>query len=69
MQFASKPLLSWSQVMEIAKKSKITTDAAVIAGIKYIELLGHTMYFPGMRNWFVCFREVKIIASIWIWSY
>lgn len=50
MQFASKPLLSWSQVMEIAKKSKITTDAAVIAGIKYIELLGHTMYFPGIED-------------------
>jgi hypothetical protein len=49
-KFSLNPLLSWKQVVDIGKKLSVNSDCQVVASIKYIELLGHVMYFPGMTT-------------------
>eukprot|EP01127_Copromyxa_protea_P014151 TRINITY_DN389_c1_g1_i1.p1 TRINITY_DN389_c1_g1~~TRINITY_DN389_c1_g1_i1.p1 ORF type:complete len:2271 (-),score=715.31 TRINITY_DN389_c1_g1_i1:92-6904(-) len=43
------PLLAWDDIIERASKVGVP-EARVVACLKYIETLGHIMYFPGIED-------------------
>lgn len=43
------PILAWEDIMEVVNKLGIPENK-VVECLKYIELLGHIMYFPGKHD-------------------